>query len=867
MLLPSHINLTALICLALFLETCHGTYIWRNVTLGFSKLCGKPSQPASGTKPNIEIPKQPIPEEIHTTPKSDAIPIRGSPNMNISRKDHEELPELPRKNHSSNNLYDSGNYMDPATMHVPLTSSQLSGKDEEDGNSASNALQNSASTALQNGKKFSKRVFQIGSLRLNGLNGMIGRSPTINKSGVFKRASDESPPGNSNSSLRTSRPTGNKGKNPQEEFHAPSPSSNHLINLKLSKKSAGSQVPVTEGQTASPLPNIKEIKRLLEKNSNISEDSNPEIISDSDLFFFSRISIPIKPEEQQNLEARFGKFSVSEERLLSNRAVLEIERRMATSALLEEKYVQEHNMIIEDYVNTSKLPSRSNDDLLKETILTERALDKIPVNSQDLMVLFANKISPTYGLIYLRVRPQFAISLNIYLIEAVSPLICTENQQYISVITKAGIILTFKRVSWHDNIFPVPTWQLIEHPDRLFIHESHSIPNFKSVLIDSVLAELCLIVNPFFIIVQNTKEIEKTVLSLLYPYRVPQKPICDLVINKYRILDDSLLEPTIHLNLENCIEDRWWIAQTQGDVLFDNEKVLKFLNLLPNGSPWFEISGIGRGDLFKRVLADFNAFVLENNDFYDNSLIPEDYKKSPEFYHPRMELLSIKVEMLKRWRICQYTYQSPSCQVARALASVYIFRLLKICQFPIKGLYINERSQKEFVEKRDHVVNQIDYLRSLNNIDCDWLCESFQKCFYVYTKLALTENLKFHRVKNTKSTKKIRSKVDFGSDDAYTVSRPEEPLSGELPSQSSVDNSRAVDSGVDDSDYDGLNLSDLVAAACDTCVVPSRASSILFWAFAMFKINFQFYLILVNLSMRGKSNFRIYFRLSFESSS
>ena len=807
MLLRYHFNLIALAFLAFFHGNSEAAPMWRR----WCRIFQSHSQavPPGTTDANITSMNPNSPptnqEEAISSQQSITIPI-SSPNINISRNSPVELPKLPN---SPSSLYDSGNLQ--GSFNKPsLTTSRSSVKD-----------------AIGDEINSSRGYIQKFSLKKNSslMKELVNRATPKAPSGfsVQKRSSNGSPPSNSSSLRMSQHLVRNLSNNSQEEQHF-SPFSSQHFKLSLNKGSSiTDQISQSDSQSLPPL-SIDHVgvakKKSRLKKQNVSESSTETTEMSEGQYFFSRQSFPINPEERLNLETRFGKFTVSEERLLSENSVLDIEREMSRSAFLTKEFVDNHIFVIDNYFGQPILANRpfSGRSGL-ETVLTGRALEKFPVNSQDLIKMNGHSITPTYGLIYLKLKPFRAISLNIYQIEAVSPIICTEMQLYISVIIKAGVVLTFKREGGFEDILSVPTWRLVDHPDKLFDKEVIVVPNSKSVLIDSVLAELCLLINPYFIITQNPQEDEQIVLSYLYPFQSPQKPASIHIIRKLDCIDDSLLEPTIHLNSEDCPEALWWSAKPQGDILFRNEEAFKFFRLIPNGSPWFEINGIGRGDLFRTVLADLNFYVLEDGNIYVKYLIPGTIRENSDLYNPRAELIHIRGELLKQWRICQENYQSTACQTARTLATLYVFRLLKICFHPIKSLYVNEKSVGNFKNLRTLVIQRIDYLSTLNEVACDWLGKSFQKSFFLYTKLALIEDLKFNVINNkTCATRRNRPKAELNEGDEYTVSHSvltEEQSVGvfDFPptSKGSVDNSRAVDSGVEDSDPEALNESELAA--------------------------------------------------------
>src|SRR4051812_32981437 len=112
MLLRYFFNLTALAYLTIFYNVSDAAFFLKPV-YGISHLFRKRTQQttpgiADSINETPSIPSTSINQEESTPSQSDSIPINYSPNINISRTRPDDVPKLPIKNFSPNNLHDSG---------------------------------------------------------------------------------------------------------------------------------------------------------------------------------------------------------------------------------------------------------------------------------------------------------------------------------------------------------------------------------------------------------------------------------------------------------------------------------------------------------------------------------------------------------------------------------------------------------------------------------------------------------------------------------------------------------------------------------------------------------------------------------------
>lgn len=514
------------------------------------------------------------------------------------------------------------------------------------------------------------------------------------------------------------------------------------------------------------LPLIKITPSAPNNQRDVSEDSTE--ISEN-YYFFSRIRFPITLQEELLIKDNFAE-GITNERLLSEEAVKTLQLRYSQSVFVKKELDESTRVnVVEEYTPRGCFGAPSGH------FLTARALLSLPVSEEKLLEVINHQVLPSYGMIYSRISSTMANARNVHMIEAVSPVLIHSNQnypmseqvvpQYLSVITKAGFILTFKRIA-PANTYPRPSppWMLVEEPELLFgvttnsnantlksSSNSSSSPSEEkrrnsaaakksttvaepSIVIEIVQSELSLLVLPNYLHI-TSRYAQNIIARYLYPHHYTQSRNEPHVVHTLDPVLAATYEHTLHVNPKETPKILWWTRSTGSPYLNDFEACAGFCKLLPNGTPRFEITGIGRGDLFQYIFSPLNAQVTESGPFFNPLFISQD----AYFYNPQRELQELKEEMVKNWRLCAERMQPPACQVARSLASLYIYRLVKLLAVPINDitLYISERHLDSFEENRREAIRRLNQLAVINNISYHWSTEDdIPKLFYIYNKLA-----------------------------------------------------------------------------------------------------------------------------------
>ena len=531
----------------------------------------------------------------------------------------------------------------------------------------------------------------------------------------------------------------------------------------------------TQSTTLNTLPAIKvSPTRTSEENSvdrrradTASEDSTE--LSDS-YYLFSRVRFPISEQEEELLKENFHEEDCYD-RLLTEEKVKSLQQRYVQSVFVKK---DQKNLKMSNIVTVmSNYVSEDNFGASKGVLLNESSLRNFPLSEQNLLDLLNYQVSPSYGLVYSRVPTYLGKNRNVHLIEAVSPVLIMSPEnaaetapvpQFLSVITKTGFILTFKRVAPSGTYpRPSPPWTLVEEPEQLLssytdLKASHrksrsksnssmsssslSILNapksttveFTGVIIESVLAELNMLVLPNYLNLKS-KYAKGIIQHYLYPHHFPHSGTEAHTIHTVDHSLASSYDHTLHISAQQVPKEHWWTRSTSTKSIEEVDAGVGFCRLLPNGTPWFEINGMGRGDLFQYVFNTLNTQLTGERAFFNPLSIP----RGAKVYNPQEDLLAIKNELLHNWRLCAECMQPPACQVARTLASLYIYRLIKILFIPLEELlyYMSSYHSDTFDKNRKEAIQRINHLAQVNGIRCEWEKEDgIPRMYYLYNKLA-----------------------------------------------------------------------------------------------------------------------------------